>query len=608
MQTQKEKTHYTVLQNIRYCYSKLNELRGKKYLVLLPFYILCGVMAPLLFAILPSGVIKALTSELAVGDTLLLIVGYTLLVCGVQLILKRMELKSINETFFFRIEITREFTAKALSIPYEDLESEEGKKRLEKATTAIYSGNHIGIEAMINLVTSFFTSGLGLLAYALISATLHPLLMLLLIVCPLARMYRAHRNRKWHEKAKEEWTPIDVKLRYLEKECLEVAHGKDIRMYQIESWFVDLFHQLIDKRFSWRKKEEVRTWSEQCIDRILVVVRDVACYGYLLYQVYTGMDIALFVLYLGIIAGFSQWVQSLFEHCNGLLDNNIIMNDYRDFMEQDDYWQLGGDTPVPKADTHTITLEDVCYSYPGSETPVFENLNLTIRKGEKLAVVGANGSGKSTLIKLICGIYKPQKGRILIDGVDVGTLNLKDYYNLYAVVFQEVFAFAFPVVDNITCSVEGTYDEAKVNECLEMAGLKDKVASLPQGMHTNMLKDLEDDGINLSGGQMQKLMLARALYKESRILILDEPTAALDPIAELEMYEKYNAFSKGKTSIFISHRLSSTVFCDRIIFMKEGKIVEDGNHEALMAQEGEYANMYQVQAHYYKEEVEVDAC
>ena len=608
MKGDKSKKKKRLIENIIFCHKKLKEYKGMKYFILAPLFILVSVAVPLLFALLPSIVIKVLTSNFSVVKVILSVSISAAVLCIMQYLLKNLEISTLNERFLFRIALAKEFSEKTISIPYEVAESSEGKKGIQKALAAIYSGNDVGIEAIIYLTSKIIINILGLGIYAFITASLHPLLMILLIVCPIARLIVLKLNIRWQEEHKKEWTPLEVKLRYLEKESLDLRHGKDIRLYQIEKWFIKTFHKLIKNRLNWNGKEIIRKFSAQSVDRVMSLVRDISCYGYLIYQITQGMDISQFVLYLGIIGGFNQWIQNIFESYGKLLENNIIINDYREFMNMENYFDIGGNKSIPKSKTYTITLENVSFTYPGNEVPVFEDLNLTIRKGEKLAIVGVNGAGKSTLIKLICGLYNPQKGRILIDGIDIKEFNLKDYYDLYSVVFQDVFAFAFPLVDNITCNSSVSINMKNLNASINMAGLSGKINSLEKGIHSNLLKDLEDDGINLSGGEMQKLMLARALYKDAPIIILDEPTAALDPIAELEMYEKYNSFAKGKTSIFISHRLSSTVFCDRIIFLKNGKIVESGNHQELMRLKGEYANMYELQAHYYQEEVDGDVC
>lgn len=240
------------------------------------------------------------------------------------------------------------------------------------------------------------------------------------------------------------------------------------------------------------------------------------------------------------------------------------------------------------------------FQYPESQDYALEDVSLTPPPRGKLALVGANGAGKSTLVKLLCGLYHPTKGKILLDGVDVSTLSPEDYFQEFSVVFQEVFAFAFPLSSNVACTPNDQIDEARLRESLRLAGLAEKVESLPKGAETSLLRTLDKEGVELSGGQMQRLMLARALYKNASMLLLDEPTAALDPLAELDMYQHYNQFAQGKTCVFISHRLSSTRFCDRVIFLENGHITESGTHDALMAQAGSYAHMFQIQSHYYQ--------
>lgn len=259
--------------------------------------------------------------------------------------------------------------------------------------------------------------------------------------------------------------------------------------------------------------------------------------------------------------------------------------------------------PAPEraGSAHEIRLENVSFRYDGSDSDTLHNLNLTIRPGEKLALVGLNGAGKTTLIKLLCGLYRPTAGKVWLDGKDMQTLSRKEVFREFSVVFQEVFAFSFPLLANVSCCGEGREDESRLLESLNRAGLLEKAESLPRGIHTFMNKDLDPEGVSLSGGELQKLMLARALYKDAPIVILDEPTAALDPIAESEMYEKYDRMIRGKTGIFISHRLSSTRFCDRILFMEKGRIIEEGSHAGLMEKNGAYAELFNIQARYYQQ-------
>src|SRR5699024_3656318 len=250
-----------------------------------------------------------------------------------------------------------------------------------------------------------------------------------------------------------------------------------------------------------------------------------------------------------------------------------------------------------------IELRDLYYKYDEAEDYTIKGLNVHIKKGEKLALVGINGAGKTTLVKLICGLYRPSKGQIYING-KLSSLYIRDeYYSLFSVVFQDNHLLPVSIERNIGSKNKEDIDEDRIDKVIEMADLKEKVDSLPGEKETLLVKSVYEEAIELSGGEMQKLMLARALYKDGPIIILDEPTAALDPIAENKIYQEYNNLTKDKTSIFISHRLSSTRFCDRIVFLEKGQIIEEGSHQDLMKKEGKYKQMYDMQSHYYKKDI-----
>lgn len=345
--------------------------------------------------------------------------------------------------------------------------------------------------------------------------------------------------------------------------------------------------------------------SASMLEKVLAFLRDAAIYWYLIDCMVQGkIEIGAFLLYVGTVAGFEAWMTGVFERVQSLLQNNAVMNQYIEFMQSGIVETEGKKLPRHAGEAHEIRLENVCFRYDGTEEDVLHNVNLTVHTGEKLALVGVNGAGKTTLVKILSGLYKPTSGKVYLDGEDVSELNPFAYYKEFSVVFQDVFAFSFPLADNVSCKTPEETDVSRLEDCLKKADLWEKVQSLEKGVQTVMNKDLDKEGVLLSGGEMQKLMLARALYKEAPVVILDEPTAALDPIAESEMYQKYHELTEGKTSIFISHRLSSTRFCNRILFLENGNIAEEGSHEELMERQGSYANMFTVQAQYYQKEPE----
>lgn len=316
------------------------------------------------------------------------------------------------------------------------------------------------------------------------------------------------------------------------------------------------------------------------------------------------MPVSDFVLYMGVILGVSAYVSGIFNRIALLLQNNFIITRFREAMQQPEYDQIGTQGLVPQG-LGTIRFENVSYSYPSEDENkkwALKNINLTIKPGEKLALVGENGAGKTTLVKLATGIFTPTCGDIYYDDVNVKEFKPAELYQKIAMVFQNVTIIATTLAENITCQPEGEIDYERLNWAIEKAGLSDIVARLSNGVQTQLTTYLHKDGVNLSGGENQRLMLARALYKGGEVLILDEPTAALDPLAEAAMYEKYHELTENQTAVFISHRLSSTQFCDRVVFLKEGEIVETGTHASLMQAKGAYQHMFHEQSKYYQTE------
>ena len=248
----------------------------------------------------------------------------------------------------------------------------------------------------------------------------------------------------------------------------------------------------------------------------------------------------------------------------------------------------------------TIEFKDVVFTYPGANKPTINHLSFKIDGGKKVALVGENGAGKTTIIKLISGFYKPDSGEILINGHTIDDFNIDEYRSLLSVINQEVRLIGFPIKNVVASSLN--VDEDKLNNALKEAGILSKIEKLPNKTNTYITQSLSKDGVEFSGGETQKIMLARALYKNGPLLLLDEPTSALDPIAEGELYEKYAKLTEDKTSLFISHRLSSTRFCDNILYLENGTITEEGTHDELMKLNGEYKKIFDIQAHYYKEE------
>ena len=286
-----------------------------------------------------------------------------------------------------------------------------------------------------------------------------------------------------------------------------------------------------------------------------------------------------------------------------LKEDTRYSNDYFNFLDDNSFYTQQGNRAALE-DNLEIEFKNVSFHYPATDKYIFKNLNFKIHRGEKLAIVGTNGAGKTTIVKMICGLFYPTEGNIYVNGIDIKEFSQEEYQKMFGVVFQDYQIYAASVIENIVGTDNDLRSINKAKKCIEKVGLKEKIESLPNSYDTQLLKVVDNTGVELSGGQSQKIAIARALYKDSNMVLLDEPTAALDALAEAEIYQNFNELVKGKTAVYISHRLSSTKFCDHIAMFTQEGLKEYGTHEELMKLKGEYYNMFITQGKYYQEEIE----
>ncbi len=486
-----------------------------------------------------------------------------------------------------------------------DYEYNESPKGLSDGIKALMNcgSDQSGARKAIDTLSSFIGNMIGLVSYAAVIFMLHPMILLTICVTTISSYFIMKCTTAWNHKNKDNWIPIDRKKEYLESSSGDLAPAKDIRLYSMTGWFQLVFADVLHQRMDWQRKEEKYGLGIDILSLFLSLLREGIAFGLLVYLMYEkGMPVADYVLYFGIIGGFSTWFDGIVNNLYWFDRINTGFNEMREYLDHQNKNNTGAGVPVPN-DSFPIEFKNVSYTFSGTDKEIISDLSFKIRKGEKLAVVGLNGAGKTTIVKLICGLYRPTKGVILAGGRLIDEYNIDEYYSVFSAVFQDISILPMTVGQNIAATPDGI-DEVRLHNALEQSGFIDRVNGLPQGKDTYLVRGLYPDAVDLSGGEIQRLALARALYKNGRFLILDEPTAALDPIAESNIYQKYNEMVKGKTSVFISHRLASTRFCDRILFIENGRIVEEGTHEELMRINGRYFQLYEIQSHYYKEEAE----
>lgn len=494
------------------------------------------------------------------------------------------------------------FAEKIMDIDFELIEGPAARNIYQRANNSIKKS---GPENLIYNFTYLVSQIALILSIGGIIATLEPLIIVYLISTQLAALGISLLSDKLVDKTKEPQAVIDRKLNYLTKNARDFSAAKDIRLYRLRDQFKALSEYFIGEKQFWTNKVYLYYFISDLGLVFGSIFVEGGAYGFLAYKLLkSDISGAELILYFSAMLNFGNYLKDVGSMISTTFEANLCTSDYRNFMEIKNSTVNSGGTELPKGNKFTFTFENVSFKYPGSERMILDNISFTWESGEKLALVGLNGAGKTTLVKLICGLYKPTCGVIRLNGTDISEFNRDEYFTLISAVFQDARVLPETIGGNISLKDKEHTDYELLKSCIKKAGLDRKIEKLEDKENTLLVKSVNENAVELSGGEYQKLLLARALYKNAPVIILDEPTAALDPIAENEMYLKYDSFTSGKTSLYISHRLSSTRFCDRIVFLSDGKFAEIGTHDELMNQGGKYAELYDIQSKYYKEDGE----
>lgn len=573
---------------------------------------------------LPKIIMQNLEDKVSIPSMGLNILTFILLLMFCILVREKMKSRSEHGNRQVIQQMQQQYTEKLLYIDYEYLEDTEFLSLRNMAKESLFGGE-IGTQErarlmdflpiLIMIAAALGNTGLYLYYLGKLSGYLIILLFATVILGTLLNMklFRKH-EQKYGSMISDSWQKMD----YVVRKTQDFSMAKDIRLYHMNSWLSGLVDGFLAERLHLKKKELSNRGIGDMVAVTSLTIFQIAVLGMVLWHYLQG------ILRVSDVIFYVYMTPALYH----LLDQEIssksihlfqILTEYQRFQ---DFMHYGRDTAKQKAAIRqkapAIILEHVSFTYPTTEKLILQDISLTISAGEKIAIVGINGAGKTTLMKLICGLLHPTSGRILLNGVDLETMDAEERYGYFSCTFQDVQFLPVSIRENISQEIclsnaAGTKtsetkkskfgsSDTQIWHCLEQAGIHKEIKNLPKQLDTLLEKNLQEDAIDFSGGQRQKLILARALYRNAGALILDEPTAALDAIAENAIYEKYAEFAAGKTSFFVSHRLSSTRFCDRILLLDGGKIAEEGTHEELLAQQGIYAEMFEMQSKYYQED------
>ena len=595
----KEKPKYSMWQSVRYMLGQAwHHKKGVIGMTILMAVIAICLNIVQLYAA-PS-ILGKLEQHSPIGELVTTIIAFSAMLFLLTSAQTYFDQSALTSRVYVRVQIIKAIVKKSCTTSYPNRKDPAVLKLLEGAHSATDS-NHVGCEHIWTTLTGLLTNIGGFVIYLVLLSDLNLLLAAVVIITTAVGFFVSKQINEWEYRHKAEKHKYFAQMQYTWTKAESMEFAKDIRVFGMRNWIADIYTSAVHlfESFVYRR-EKVLIWAN-IVDVVLNIARNGIAYVYLIgLTLNEGLTASEFLLYFGAVSGFTSWVTGILSEASALHKETLEISTVMEYIHYPEMFRFEGGREIPAADAYELRLENVTFRYPGTDKNLFENLNLTIHPGEKLAIVGLNGAGKTTLVKLLCGFYDPTEGRVLLNGTDIREFNRDEYYALLSAVFQDYSVMDLTVAENITME-SGDYDEARIESCLEKAGLADFIAGLPQGIYTHMGRDVFLDGVLFSGGQTQRLMLARALYKDGPILILDEPTAALDPIAENDIYIKYNEMTQGKTSVFISHRLASTRFCDRIIFVADGRIAEEGTHASLLSLGGQYANLFEVQSRYYQE-------
>jgi ABC-type multidrug transport system fused ATPase/permease subunit len=594
----------TLRAGVRYALSVYWNER-KVILIICGLAVIMRVALPYLGILMPKIVLDQIAAQAEPGQFFLTVGGMALLLVIVNYIkafTDSITNQSIGTTGIF-VTLTRQIH-KWMRMDYELMEDPGYKEVQDKAGKALQS-NHAPAMNIPRTLTELLSNIFGFLLYAGVIALIHPLILLILLFTASVNWLMLRRARNYMESTRDGRSKLYGKLDALSKTLREPGAAKDIRLYGAGGWLRGVYRIQFSNCREAERKLLSKNMHAQLADALMILLRDGAAYAFLIWLVLDGqMTLGDFVFIFAAIGALAGWVSGFLTAASDLSKACIEMNDIREALDYPDRMNTGPGIPLPNDDglPPSLELRGVGYTYPKAEKPSLKNVDLTIRSGERIAIVGANGAGKTTLVKLLCGLYTPTEGEVLLNGNPVNAYNRDEYYTLFSAVFQDIHMLSASIAENISQQPPELTDTEKVRRCLELTGLTEKTETLAEKENTLLVRAVHPDAIELSGGEKQKLAMSRALYKDAPVIILDEPTAALDPIAENEVYQRYAELTEGKTSVYISHRLASTRFCDRILLLEGNIIAEQGSHDELMALGGTYAKMFEIQASYYQEE------
>lgn len=591
-----------ILSNYLYLFRKLNRSDPRLF-VYCAFMVATQTALPLCGVMFPKSVVWAVSQKESSLGLLTLVLAFFFVINGlcsaIQTCVNRRNGFYLTN---FGFKLKEDIQEISMRMPFPMTEDSKVLDEIRLAKECI-GRTQPAIETFCGCASAI----LLLTGYVVLLLRLDPRILLVFLFCTCLQIRIMERTKLKKSELREEMAGVERRKNYLFHTMFDYRYGKELRLFSMDGILRGKYRaQCRDRQAVFIRQERYQTGAEMA-GALLRAVCELTIYlSLLFFYLREGLPADVFVMYLGVAASFQAVSKDLAAGISELILLHVSIADYRRFVESNRYLLTKASWPdtlgaslsgSPFSGRAEVVFDDVSFSYPGSPVRVLDHVSFTLEAGCHASIVGENGAGKSTVVRLLCRFYQPDEGRILLNGTDIRDFEPDEYLRRISAVFQDSRLFAATLEENI-CPNQNA-DPVRLWEALRMTGMDEKIRRLPGQEKSNVLKYLHDDGVEFSGGEKQRLCLARAVYKSGDLLLLDEPTAALDALAEKEIYESFDRISRGRTVLFISHRLGSNRLCDKVIFLEKGRILAQGSHEDLMEGCPPYRDMYRLQARYY---------
>lgn len=574
-------------------------------LLLANIYMLSAPVFDVIVAFFPKILLDLYINDKSVEYISLFILDYLLLGSFLGLINCVIRQNVAARIGYLRIDYLAEAFNKIITSDYKNMEDSTFFNKYDSAFDAC-SNTENGIEKVYNILFELPALILKVFFFSCILCTYSPIVLFGVILHAAVSFVLKKKSAYYKYEYREEFSKINRKKRYYNNISQDFQYGKDIRLYGLKDIISEKYYTEVRRYkalFAKIKNKEIILNLFSCVT---MIISDIAIYSVLIINSIHGISISNVTMYFIVVNMLMFSINIFIDNISNIYGEGMFIADYFDFINADLCKKYGKSGTFTEGSNPGIRIRNLSFKYPNTDKYVIKNLSLNILPGEKIALVGDNGVGKTTLVKIIVGLFRDFEGEVYIGKNSIKEISIESLFSIFSIVFQDVNLLAYTIAENITGS-SNCIDESKVWNVLDRVGLKNRIEENTKGLQQLVHKYIDEEGIEFSGGESQKMAIARAIFKDSDIFVLDEPTACLDALAEKEIYEKFEEIVQGKTTIFISHRLASTKFCDRIILFGREGILEQGTHKALMDLKGRYYELFSLQGKNYREKYDEEA-